>query len=118
MVMDRVSRSIGLDAAVFAGYVCTMPLPIDRTTAELLASRHLEEIGSTGFHVAFAKDIFELKGVMPLVYTPTPLPRGDRCWVVYFRGPRWGTVLESSHIVVVSKEDGEILYCGSANDEG
>ena len=92
--------------------------PIDRATAELLAARHLEEIGSTGFQVAFAKDIFELKGELPRVYTTTPFPRGDRCWVVYFRGPRWGTMLESSHIVVVSKDDGEVLYCGSANDEG
>ena len=92
--------------------------PINRTTAELLAARHLEDIGSTGFHVAFAKDIFELNGEMPLVYTPTPFPSGDRCWVVYFRGPRWGAVVESSQIVVVDKDDGKILYCGSTYDEG
>lgn len=94
-----------------------MHLPIDRSTAETLAASYLEEIGSTGYHVAFTKDIFELKGELPEVHPLTPFPSGDSCWVVYFRGPRWGTMLESSDIVVLSKDDGEILYWGSANVE-
>lgn len=47
-----------------------------------------------------------------------PLALGD-CWVVYI--PRLAPgdlVIGSSLIVIVSKENGEIVYYGNANDEG
>ena len=47
---------------------------------------------------------------------PTDAP----CWFVY--GP-WndgadGTMLRSSRVIVISRQTGEVLYNGSANDEG
>ncbi len=44
----------------------------------------------------------------------------ESCWVVYapwFDG-KDGKALRSSRIIMISKKSGEILYDGSANDEG
>jgi hypothetical protein len=43
------------------------------------------------------------------------VPLGD-CWVVYVPLPT--LMLRSSEIIVVAKESGEVVYHGSANDEG
>lgn len=40
-----------------------------------------------------------------------------QCWLVYVERTFSGRI-ESSRVVLVSMEDGEILYSGSANDEG
>ena len=39
-----------------------------------------------------------------------------RCWIAYIDRPVRG--LMSSEIVLVAKDTGEIVYAGSANDEG
>lgn len=44
-----------------------------------------------------------------------PLPLSD-CWVAYVPQPRG--VLKSSEVIVIAKRSGEVLYHGSANDEG
>jgi hypothetical protein len=40
----------------------------------------------------------------------------DSCWIAYL-APRH-LRLEPSHIVLVAKETGNVIYSGSANDEG
>ena len=39
-----------------------------------------------------------------------------RCWIAYIDRPLRGIM--SSEVVLVSKDSGEIVYAGSANDEG
>jgi hypothetical protein len=41
-----------------------------------------------------------------------------RCWVAYAKRPASYCALASSDIVVVAQETGEVLFSGSANDEG
>lgn len=38
------------------------------------------------------------------------------CWIAFY--PTEGPTLRSSHIAVISKTSGEVLYEGPANDEG
>jgi len=54
--------------------------------------------------------------------TRPPMPYGVigrdllTSWIVYLEGVP--AMLDSSTIILVSRSDGQILYCGSANDEG
>jgi hypothetical protein len=52
--------------------------------------------------------------------TPAPTlydgPDLSNCWIAYVDTPLRG--LQSSTIVLVSRDTGEVLYAGSANDEG
>ncbi len=52
----------------------------------------------------------------PMIYNR---PQGD-CWVIYapWMDGKDGSTLRSSRVILVSKKSGEILYDGSANDEG
>ena len=49
------------------------------------------------------------------VYVTSPVPQ-EQCWVVYLDYPVRG--LESSRVMLISKADGEVVYWGSAGDEG
>ena len=50
----------------------------------------------------------------PLVYgLRAPL---ETCWIAYLESSP--TAIQSSRVVLVSKESGKVLYFGSANDEG
>jgi hypothetical protein len=40
----------------------------------------------------------------------------EECWIAYLYSGRTG--IYSSDVVIVSKEDGQVLYSGSAGDEG
>lgn len=51
----------------------------------------------------------------PVLYYRVPVNLED-CWIVYLASRRLG--LQSSQIILVSKEQGEVLYYGSAHDEG
>ena len=51
----------------------------------------------------------------PNIYMVRPAPIPDR-WVCYL-DPQ-AMMLTSSEIVVVSRDTGDVLYAGSANDEG
>jgi len=51
----------------------------------------------------------------PSLYLTRPV-RLEDCWVCYLE-PR-PMMLASSEIVVASRETGEVVYAGSANDEG
>jgi hypothetical protein len=47
---------------------------------------------------------------------PTEMLR--RCWIAYAGQPEHSFMLASSDIIVVAQETGEVVFCGSANDEG
>jgi hypothetical protein len=59
----------------------------------------------------------ELTGVPPRTDYGAPRIEWEKAWVAYCKTPG-PVMLKSSDIVVMSKETGEILYFGSANDEG
>ena len=42
--------------------------------------------------------------------------RPEDCWVCYLESQGW--MLASSEIVLVARETGEVVYAGSASDEG
>ena len=41
-----------------------------------------------------------------------------RCWIAYAGRPTGYCMVTSSDIIVVAQETGEVVFCGSANDEG
>jgi D-alanyl-D-alanine carboxypeptidase len=55
----------------------------------------------------------ELPFRAPAIYGGPDL---DRCWIVYAERPVTG--LRASAIVLIDVETGQVLYQGSANDEG
>lgn len=57
----------------------------------------------------------ELDFAKPRIYNYPPETL-LRYWIVYLQRPLLG--LFSSEVMLISKEDGEICYWGSANDEG
>ncbi len=59
-------------------------------------------------------EIYELKPENWNIYV-APAVSGE-CW--YIQAPGKGVGLQSSRAIVISKEDGEVIYDGLANDEG
>lgn len=70
---------------------------------------------SEGTGVAKVLSAEELERGRLSIYWASSVPF-DRCWVAYIERPLVG--MRSSLVVVISKDDGEIVYAGSANDEG
>jgi hypothetical protein len=94
--------------------------PVTRVTREEAAKiteQFLKESAWAGFSVGHVYSWNEIKDrrFSPWFTRPIQL---DRCWIVYLDTPCCGTVIMSSEIVIVSKKTGEVLYRGSANDEG
>ncbi len=90
---------------------------ISREEAAEIAERFLEDSGRRSFSIRNIWDIWELKLRRPNPHFVTHI-RWDHCWIAYLEGPLSGIMLKSSDIIVISKETGEILYSGDANDEG
>lgn len=86
---------------------------VGRDEAKRAAERYLRESGHPVTEVRSVVDVFEIRG--PL--RPYGVRLDDRCWIAYLESPEWW-VIRSADIVVVSKDDGRILFFGSANDEG
>lgn len=55
----------------------------------------------------------EITSALPVIYG-VPL---ENCWVAYIKSPE-PLGLRSSIIIIVDRESGEVIYRGSANDEG
>ena len=53
----------------------------------------------------------------PCVYGLTPETL-LRCWIAYAGRPAGYCMVASSDIIAVAQETGEVIFCGSANDEG
>ena len=67
---------------------------------------------------AAPKETFEIYNSKPSnwnIYVPSDQDL-DGCWFV--RAQSYGTGLRSSRVIVVSKTTGDVLYDGSAGDEG
>jgi len=57
----------------------------------------------------------EITSRKPSMYMVRPVSLHD-CWICYLE-PK-GMMLTSSEIIVVARETGEVVYAGSASDEG
>lgn len=88
---------------------------MSRDQAKQLAEQFLCHTGGNKCVVDRIVDLSELTTRHPTVYG---VEIDDTCWIACVRGPSSGTVIKSSDIIVLSKEDGRVLYFGSANDEG
>jgi len=88
---------------------------IDAAKAESIARKELEAIASRQQLEVIDGDQFPDGRRQPMLYGgPEGFPCG--CWIIYLE-PR-GDRLESSQIIVISKSSGQIVYSGSAYDEG
>lgn len=86
---------------------------LTREEARAIAERAVADRG-LGVGVSGVYLESELSSRRPTLYGG---PNLDDCWIAYVdRG--WSTGLRSSLIVLISKRTGEVLYAGSANDEG
>jgi hypothetical protein len=73
-----------------------------------------ERIGQT--HLTSIREVLSSNevGRPPLVYgLRVPI---DECWIAYLHSVPTG--IRSSQVVIVSKDSGQVLYFGSASDEG
>ena len=66
--------------------------------------------------ISAVRDLHEVDRPPVLVYWQMMTTSVDECWIAYVT-PRH-LALQASEIVLVSKESGEVVYFGSANDEG
>ena len=54
----------------------------------------------------------------PMVQYKLSSRKNEPCWFIHLSSRKMHGILCSSHLIVVSKETGEVLYNGSAHDEG
>lgn len=47
-----------------------------------------------------------------------PSERLRRCWIAYAGRPAGYRMVADCDVIVVAQETGEVIFCGSANDEG
>lgn len=90
---------------------------ISRERAREIALQAISNVErlSEGTGVSEVLSFEELRGRQLCIYWTSQTPI-ERSWVVYIERPVLR--LESSLVVLISKDDGEILYAGSAGDEG
>jgi hypothetical protein len=87
---------------------------ITRQIAVEIASQFLKE-NAKGFTV---KDIYtwdEIPYRKPCLYNLKP--EEAKGWIIYLKGPNTGFMIKSSDILIISRDFGEVLYFGRANDE-
>jgi hypothetical protein len=85
----------------------------ERERARRVAQQYLTTHPELGQGLAI-RDVYSLEEIdfrRPAIYAQL-----ENCWIAYVERPHSGLV--SSMIVVVSKNSGEVVYAGSANDEG
>jgi hypothetical protein len=64
------------------------------------------------------KDVFRITDSLPVNCSSYGLPKQD-CWYVFCSShPGQPYIICSSRLIAISKESGEVIYDGSANDEG
>lgn len=101
----------------FVEYLERLPLPISREDARGIAATH---VAGKGGVISEVLDAGEGGFRSPKIYDPNKKIALSRCWVAYQEKKRNPGVisLESSMVILVSKETGRVLYYGSAHDEG
>jgi hypothetical protein len=103
------------------GRVSDRPPPdshrISREQARIIAEEHLARpgalVGGAGIRGVYA--LAELDHREPTVYGVDL----QHCWIAYVQREQTGVlVIRSSDIVLVSMTTGDVVYAGSASDEG
>ena len=85
---------------------------IDREEAHRIATIEIAA-HSLGTGVRRLCDPAEIDGRLPVLYNGPDL---ESCWIAYAESPITGT--RSSNIVLISRATGDVLYSGSAHEEG
>jgi hypothetical protein len=95
-----------------------VPITADEASklAKKYAATHWSEAFKSGRRVVGLTELSPERAPWPAVYAASKVPL-EACWLVSFsRSDRVG--LYPSTIVVVSRATGEVVYAGSACDEG
>ena len=90
---------------------------ITRESAKLIVEKYLLKSPISGARVRHVYDISEINFQKPRIYSEFPINL-ERCWIAYLESPIEPTPIASSFIVVISKDTGDVLYRGTADDEG
>jgi hypothetical protein len=88
---------------------------ISKEEATKIARDYLRQQGLIG-NVNDALALHEIQYSAPNIYWIREHPPADECWYMIPNQP--GRRLGSSTIIVIAMEGGEVLYFGSAGDEG
>ena len=89
-----------------------------RSDAEHLAQKYHADQQNLAGSAFQAYGLDEIKWQRPCLYGVEDLDAVlARAWIVYVRQSEL-MMLKNSYVVIVSKDDGAILYAGSAHDEG
>jgi|GEM_PF-2217431 len=93
---------------------CLKGLFMPEITREEAVQKAREEIADT-----FVKSIQEISDILPdncRIYMPERQEKS--CWYIFFTPDNSLSILQSTRVIAISKETGEVIYNGSANDEG
>jgi hypothetical protein len=94
-----------------------MTIPCTRADAERIAREYEAADGRSLDGLEFhAYGVDEINWQQPCLYGVDDT-EVERSWIVYVRHSTL-VMLKSSYIVIVSKNNGSIIYAGSAHDEG
>lgn len=89
---------------------------LSREEALAIVRDHLEATGRAALSVKKVVSLAEIDWRPPLVYGQDL----EACWIAYVERPQpaGGWMIGPSHVVLVSRESGKVVYDGSASDEG
>lgn len=89
---------------------------VSREQALEVVRDHLEATGRARSSVTKVHSIGEIDWRPPMIYGQDL----EDCWIAYIERPQpeGGWMIGPSHVVLVSKDSGEVVYDGSAHDEG
>ena len=90
---------------------------ITRESAKFIVEDYLRNSQSSGARIKHVYDMHEINFQKPRIYSELPINL-EHCWIVYLESPNQPACISSSFIVVISKETGDVIYHGSAGDEG
>jgi len=126
MARVRFSKLSAEDRTPFDGLQVFSPThesgvaEVTRDQARAIAEGHLAHLatqgrptGATGVREVLRLE--ELRFRAPVIWG-FPEDRLRSCWIAYLERPVRG--LFSSTVILVHGQTGEVLFCGSANDEG
>lgn len=101
-------------------------MSITRDEARHIAQRYVESMSASSrggvaeaiseLHIPEIRRVHSAEGIdrPPLIYgLRVPL---EECWIAYLTSR--GRGLHSSAVVLISKDSGQVVYSGSAHDEG
>ena len=90
---------------------------ITREQACEIAAQYLQQKSWGNFKVNKVLAWDEINFRKPCIYYVRPFDI-EKCWIAYLDGPWTGLALKSSDIAIISRDSGEVVYAGTASDEG